>query len=602
MSEGRATSEFDDSGAGGLIPQLADLLKVLLASPVRGDLLLLTLTVALVVIATVYAQIALNAWNQPFYDALAHRRFDRFITQLGVFAQIAGVLLILNVVQRWLNLMIKLKSREGLAHDLVAQWLKPQHAFRLAFAGSIGVNPDQRLHEDTNHLTELMTDLGIGFFQASVLMVSFIAVLWTVSGTLSFSIMGHDIAIPGYMVIGAVIYASSASLLTYLTGRRLIPQNAGRYSREAALRSSLMRVNEHINAISVSAGELNEQRRIGMDLRSVLDAMRSLVATLTNLTWVTAGYGWFTLVAPIIVAAPMYFDGHLTFGGLMMAVGAFNQVQTSLRWYVDNFSTIADWRATLFRVVSFRNAAIAMEVLDGGESHISLAVGEPGKLILDNVEIASPGGCISLREGTVEIKAGERIMIVGAPRSGKTLLFYTLSGLWPWGGGSITLPKGETILHVPRIPYLPHGTLREVIAYPSNVSNFKASQFIDALAHLGLQRLTPMLDSVKAWHSELSADEQQKVAFSRALLERPAWILIDEALESLYRETRQQIKDVLAHELDRAAIIYIGRTDAHDEFYARVFHIQRDPTRSVITPWVTANPSAKPLTGSQQLS
>ncbi|QXX74590.1 ABC transporter ATP-binding protein/permease [Methylovirgula sp. HY1] len=591
------TSEFRDSAHTGLVPQLAIVIRVLLASPARKHLLFLTTAVFLVVIATVYEQIALNSWNKPFYNALSHRHFDGFITQLGVFAQIAGVLLVLNVVQKWLNLMTKLKLREGLTQDLVQEWLKPQRAFLLAFAGSIGINPDQRMHEDTAHLTDLSADLGIGFFQASVLLASFIAVLWVLSGSLDFRFMGHDIVVPGYMVWAAIIYAGSASFLTYLTGRPLVPQNAERYSREAALRFSLMRVNEHINAISVSGGETDEQGRIKLDLRSVLDAMRSLVATLTRLTWVTAGYGWFTLVAPIIVAAPMYFAGHLSFGGLMMAVGAFNQVQASLRWFVDNFSIIADWRATLFRVVSFRNASMAMDVLDGSESRIAFVEGERSDLTLENVEISSPGGCIKLREGSVTVKAGERVLIVGAPRSGKTLLFYALTGLWHWGSGNISWPKGETVLHVPRTPYFPPGTLREVLAYPSNAVNFETNRLIDALDRLGLQRLTPMLDSIKPWHRELSVDEQQKVAFSRALLQRPAWILIDEALEAVYEETRQHIKDVLAHDLERTGLIYIGRTDTSDHFYSRVFHIERDPCRRVFSPWTDL--AERPASASQ---
>jgi len=592
--ESANASEMDGSANAGLIPQLSVMIRVLLASAVRSNLLLLIIAIVLVIIATVYGQIALNRWNRPFYNALTQRDFEAFIIQLGVFGRIAGALLILNVAQRWLNEMMKLKLREGVVQDLVEQWLKPQHAFRLASAGPIGINPDQRMHEDARHLTELSSDLGIGLFQASVLLMSFIAVLWALSGTLAFRIIGHDFAIPGYMVWAAVIYAGSASLLSYWTGRPLIAQNAERYAREAALRFSLMRVNEHISAISLCGGEADEQRRIGLDLRAVLDVMRSLVSSVTRLTWVTAGYGWFTIVAPIIVAAPMYFAGNLSFGGLMMAVGAFNQVQSSLRWFVDNFSSIADWRATLLRVVSFRHAAMATEVLHHGENRIAFVEGKPGTLALEDVEIVSSGGCTKLREGKVEIEAGEHVLIVGEPSSGKTLLFYALAGLWPWGAGRIAWPKGEKVLHVPRIPYLPPGTLREVLAYPTKVENFDDKSFTDALVRLGLERLTPMLDTIKPWHRELSADEQQVVAFSRALLQKPAWVLVDEALESTYEETRRRVIDVLANDLDRAGVVYIGRAEAHDHFYSRVLHIVRDPKARTLSRRATAKPAKTP--------
>ena len=162
------------------------MLRVLIASPVATKLALLTASVVFVIIATVYGQIRLNSWNQPFYDALTHRDFPKFFTQLGVFAEIAGALLVLNVAQRWLAEMITLKLREGLMGDLVREWLKPRRAFRLSSAGPIGINPDQRMHEDTRHLCELSSALAIGCFQASTLLLTFLSVLWVRSSLLHF--------------------------------------------------------------------------------------------------------------------------------------------------------------------------------------------------------------------------------------------------------------------------------------------------------------------------------------------------------------------------------------------------------------------------------
>jgi putative ATP-binding cassette transporter len=352
----------DDTGAG-LLPQLGMMIRALLASPVRNTLFVLGGAIFLVIAATAYGQIRLNRWNQPFYDALAHRDFGGFLTQLGVFTVIVGALLILNVGQRWLSEMLKLKLREGLVQDLVGEWLKPHRAFRLAKAGPVGVNPDQRMHEDARHLTELSSDLGVELLQSSILLVTFANVLWRISGSLSFPFDGRMIAIPGYMVWAAVLYAGSGSLLSYWVGRGLIRRNADRYQRESELRTSLNRTNEHIDQIEHDNDEARAAARIAFDLKGVLKAMRSLVTGLTELTWVTAGYGWLTLVAPILVAAPAYFAGNISFGGLMMAAGAFNQVQSSLRWFVDNFSTIADWRATLLRVADFRRAIMECDLM-----------------------------------------------------------------------------------------------------------------------------------------------------------------------------------------------------------------------------------------------
>src|SRR5271170_6399423 len=403
------TADAEEIENARLMPQLKIMASALWAAQVRNVLFMFWGALFLVIAATAYGQIKLNAWNQPFYDALSHRNFAQFLAQLGVFGFIAGTLLVLNVGQRWLGETLKIKLRQGLVLDLVQNWLVPRRAFRLTNAGPMGVNPDQRMHEDARHLTELSADLGVGLLQSSILLASFVEVLWSLSNNFAFHVDGRQIAIPGYMVWAAILYSGSASLVSYWVGRTLVDRNAERYAREADLRFSLVRVNEHIDAITLSGGEADEERRIEIDLAAVLAATARLVTGLTNLTWITGGYGWFTLVAPILAAAPLYFAGSITFGGLMLASGAFMQVQGSLRWFVDNFSSIADWRATLLRVAGFRRAIIDTDVLHDTENRIAFAAGDPGKIRIDDLEIASPAGAVMLQEKKIEIGAGERV-------------------------------------------------------------------------------------------------------------------------------------------------------------------------------------------------
>jgi putative ATP-binding cassette transporter len=572
---GKNTEEIANSG---LVPQLGMMARALWAAPVRNTLFLLSGALFLVIAVTAFGQIRLNNWNQPFYDALSRRDLAQFLVQLGVFGLIAGALLILNVAQRWLGETLKLRLRQGLVRDLIQNWMQPGRAFRLANAGPMGVNPDQRMHEDARHLTELSAELGIGLLQSSILLVTFVKVLWSLSNNFVFHVGDRHFAIPGYMVWAAIVYSGSASLLSYRVGRGLIDRNAQRYAREADLRFSLVRVNEHIDAIAVSAGEADEERRIEIDLAAVLTATARLVTGLTNLTWITAGYGWFTLVAPILAAAPLYFAGNISFGGLMMASGAFIQVQSSLRWFVDNFSTIADWRATLLRVASFRRAMIDSDVLHDIEGRIAVVAGDPGKITIDDLEIASPAGATMLEEKKVQISAGERVLIVGETGTGKTLLFRALAGLWPWGAGRITRPRGEEILYLPRTPYLPPGTLREVLAYPSATAAFDAAAYANALVRLELERLVPLLDVSRRWDRELSEDEQQTLAFARVVLHAPPWVLIDEVLDSLDEDARRCILDLFIKDLPHTGVIHIGRADAHDHVFSRVLHLVKDPT------------------------
>ncbi len=565
-------SNTEEIANSGLVPQLGTMVRALWAAPVRNGLFLLSGALFIVIAVTAYGQIRLNSWNQPFYDALSRRDFAQFLVQLGVFGLIAGTLLVLNVAQRWLVETLKLRLRQGLTHDLIQNWLQPGRAFRLGQAGPMGVNPDQRMHEDARHLTELSADLGVGLLQSSILLVTFIAVLWSLSNDFVFHVGDRHFAIPGYMVWAAIVYSGSASLLSYWVGRSLIDRNAQRYAREADLRFSLVRVNEHIDAIALAGGEADEERRIEVDLAAVLAATGRLVTGLTNLTWITAGYGWFTLAAPILVAAPLYFAGNITFGGLMLASGAFIQVQSSLRWFVDNFSTIADWRATLLRVASFRRAVIDADVLHDIESRIAVVAGDPGKISIDDLEIASPAGATMLQEKNVAIKAGERVLIVGESGTGKTLLFR------PWGAGRVTHPRGEEIVYMPRTPYLPPGTLREVLAYPSPTEAFEAAAYARALVRLELERLVPLLDVSRRWDHELSEDEQQTLAFARVVLHAPPWVFIDEVLDSLDENARRCILDLFVKDLPRTAVIHIGRAEAHDHLFSRVLHLVKDPT------------------------
>jgi putative ATP-binding cassette transporter len=571
-------SKTEDIANSRLAPQLGMMIRALWSAPVRNTLVLLSVAIFVLIAVTAYGQIRLNAWNQPFYDALSRRDFAQFLEQLGIFGVIAGALLVLNVAQRWVGETLKLKLRLGLVHDLIQNWLRPGRAFRLANAGPIGVNPDQRMHEDARHLTELSADLGLGLLQSSILLGTFVSVLWSLSSNFVFHVGGGHFTIPGYMVWAAILYSGSASLLSYWVGRSLVDRNAQRYAREADLRFSLVRINEHIDAIALSAGEADEARRVEVDLAGVLAATARLVTGLTNLTWITSGYGWFTLVAPILAAAPLYFAGNISFGGLMLASGAFNQVQSSLRWFVDNFSTIADWRATLLRVASFRRAVIDTDVLHDVQSRIDFVAGDPGKFSIDELEIASPAGATMLAERKVEIKAGERVLIVGESGTGKTLLFRALAGLWPWGAGRVAHPGGEELLYMPRTPYLPPGTLREVLAYPSTTESFDTGAYPRALGRLNLERLVPMLDVSQRWDRELGEEEQQTLALARVVLHAPPWVLMDEVLDSLDEDTHQRILDIFAKDLERTGLIHIGRADASEHLYSRVLHLVKDPT------------------------
>jgi putative ATP-binding cassette transporter len=578
-----------------LTPQMLMMFRAFLGSPQRTKLLLLGVAIVAIIGATAFGQIRLNAWNQPFYDMLAHKDLRGFLHQLVVFGVIAGGLLVLNVAQAWLNQMTKIKLREWLVCDLFDEWLKPRRAFHLVNAGEMGTNPDQRIHEDARHLTELTTDLGIGLLQSSLLLGSFIGVLWILSRNVTFHVSGRSFGIPGYLVWCALLYAGTASWLSWRVGRSLIELNSERYAREADLRFALVRVNEYSDSVALYGGEQDEKRRLTAELKKVLDAMRRIVSATTRLTWITAGYGWFTIIAPIVVASPGYFSGELSFGALMMVVGAFIQVQQALRWCIDNSSTIADWRATLLRVASFREMVVTMDRLAATENRIECVEAVGGTMSFENLEIATPKGCTTLSERHVVIRPGERVLIVGDSGSGKTMLFRAIAGLWPWGSGRIALPPSNSVMYVPRHPYVPLGTLRAALAYPSPETAYTDEQILAVLQSAGLNRLSSSLDRIARWDRELTDDEQQCLVLTRLLLRKPRWVVIDGALHSLEDDAHQRMISLFRDGFKDAAVINIGRPEAENHFFKRVLHLIKDPQAQCFIPKLSVTSANQPM-------
>jgi vitamin B12/bleomycin/antimicrobial peptide transport system ATP-binding/permease protein len=324
--------------------------------------------------------------------------------------------------------------------------------------------------------------------------------------------------------------------LTWLVGKPLIQANADLRAREAEFRFLLVRVDDAAEAVAIHRGEQDERRGLREAAGKTFAIMGEIAGGLARLTWITAGYGWMAIIAPIVVAAPGYFQGGLTFGGLMMVAGAFTQVQQSLRWFVDRFAALAEWRVSLHRAISYRDALIDLEHLEGSPDLISYSDHPEGKLALIGLRVFAPNGEVFLPEASLEVAPGERLLIVGTPRCGKSTFFRALAGLWVWGKGSIWLPKSGTVAFLPHRPYIPVGTL--------------------------------------------TLDEQQRIALVRVLLHQPDWIIQDGALSELDDDNRRLAESLFHKELAQAALISIGRKSGNGHFYHRTIELQVAPLKS----------------------
>jgi putative ATP-binding cassette transporter len=514
----------------------------------------------------------LNDWQGAFFDALQQRDVPAFVSQIIVFLVVVTFLLVLVVAQTWLVEVMKIELRRWLTHDVLDAWLAPQRAYLLGFAGAISENPDQRIQEDIRHLTELTGELWAGLLQATMLLAAFVGVLWMLSSEVTFNWQGTPIVIPGYMVWCAVGFALAGALLTWRVGRPLIALNSEHYQREAELRFSLVRISESADAIALNRGEQSERRGLDGLVETVIDVTYRLAGGLARLTWVTSGYGWLTLIAPVLVAAPGYFAGTLSLGTLMMVINAFVQVQQSLRWYVDNFPRIADWRATLLRVVALRNALNSLGEIKGDHTRIAVERHPDDRIRIDGLRVSLAGygdGTAVLDGCPVDIEPGERVRIAGPAGAGKTTLFLALAGLWPWGEGRILLPSRADMMFMPQRPYMPLGSLAAALAYPTEPDRYSRRDLISAVEAVGLNRFIPMLDDVERWDRILSLDEQQALAFARMTLHAPKWVIWDDATSALDEDACHHVRTILSGPLAATTVIATGRPEAADGFFTR---------------------------------
>lgn len=563
---------------GQLSPLVLDMLQGAKGWPIMR----LVIAIVIVLVMNMFAQVRLNEWNGAFFDAVERRNSSAFLLQLQVFLIIAAALLVLVVAQTWLQERLKIRLRQRLTHVLLDLWLKPTRAYQLGLTGKVGVQPDQRLQEDCRLFSEFTTELGVGMLQALLLLVSFVGVLWTLSSYARFEFHGQEVVIPGYMVWVAIGYAGIGSGLTWLVGRPLIRLNTERYAREAELRFAVVRVNESAESVALYSGEPDERRSLEEFVDAVLKATRRLSGALARLTWITSGYGWLAIVVPILASAPGYFSGTLSFGQMMMVVGAFNQVQAALRYFVDNFPKIADWRSAVLRVASFRQAALDLDDAIAHNRSIEVLPHPKGWLTFDNLSIALSDGSILIEESTAEIRPGERVLITGASGSGKSTLFRAIAGLWPWGSGVIRVPAPERMMFLPQRPYLPLGSLLGAVSYPAAPGTFDHATVTATLERCGLGELADALDRNERWDQTLSLGQQQRVAFARVLLHKPLWIFMDEATSALDDENQTSMLSLFTSELAGTSVLSIGHRPGLEAFHTRTLQIRKTDEGAVL--------------------
>lgn len=532
-------------------------------------------------LGSVYLLVLLNDWNRLFYDALQEKNQVAFWDQLGRFVFLAFGFIILAVYKFYLTQLLEMRWRAWMTHHYLQRWLGHQAFYRLELARFMGKdadatrtpdNPDQRIQEDINQFTSQTIGLSMGLLNATVTLASFVGILWGLSGAFDFTVGGTTFDIPGFMVWMAVLYCAAGSVITHYIGRPQIKLNFQQQQVEADFRHHMVRVREYSESIALDRGEAVEKAHLELRFGAVLGNYLRLLKAQKNLIWFNSFFGQSAVVFPFIVAAPRFFSGAIQLGELMQISSAFGRVQDSLSWFVDNYSSLAAWRATTDRLTSFEEAISAITPVEYAQTATdSIAVSAR------DLTVQLPDGAVLLAGATLQATAGTSVLLQGPSGSGKSTLFRTLAGIWPFAKGQVQRPANA--MFIPQRPYFPNGPLRDALAYPEPASAYSDAALQQALRDALLPQLVEQLNTPGAWGQTLSGGEQQRLAIARVFLKQPAWVFADEATSALDETAENTLYKRLLALVGRAqgAIISIAHRPTVAAFHTQRWTLQAQP-------------------------
>ncbi len=517
-----------------------------------------------------------NQWNARFYDAIQNKDWGSFQRELLIFSGLAVAFIIGAVYQIYLQQWLRIRWRQWMTENYLQRWLEHGVHYRMRVVGDPADNPDQRIAEDLELFAVRTIEIGIGLIGAVLTLVSFVVILWSLSGAAAFPLFGSAITIPGYLVWAALLYAVLGTIATHYIGRSLIALNFNQQRFEADFRYHLVRVRENGEQIALLDGEPAERRRLGERFTTLVGNFRRIMNAQKRLTGFSASYTQASIIFPFVVVSPAYFAGTISLGILTQTASAFGQVQNSLSFFVRIYATLAEWRAVVERLTGFEQAVAEGERLKR-VSELTHEERDGIGLGIDGLDVRLPTGAPLVRAENVSIAPLESVLVTGATGSGKSTLFRAIAGIWPFGAGKIATGKGKKLMVLPQRPYVPFGTLAAALTYPDARDGFSREALSAALDAVGLAKFKGRLDEDASWPHILSQGEQQRLSLARALLGKPDLLLLDEATSALDEESEAALYRLLAKRLPQATVISIGHRSTLFGLHQRRLDFRRLP-------------------------
>ena len=528
-------------------------------------------------LGVVYMLVLLNQWNNSFYSALQNYDAKKIFDELIHFSWLAAIYILLAVYSYYLQQTLILNWRRWLTTRFIDIWLQNKTYYNLQMFGKDTDNPDQRISEDVRQFVEMTLSFGIGILKAFCTFASFVVILYNLSGSLSFTFMGKTWTINGYMLWASLIYSVIGTYITHIVGRKLVKINFIQQKYEADFRFSMIRLRESAESVAFYRGEAQEGSVFKQRFKMLLDNFWKLVNKQKQLVFLNSGYSQIAIIFPFVVAMNRYLTKEVTLGGLMQVASAFGRVQDSLSYFVDMYSSIAQWQAVVMRLTYFGRHM--HEVSQQAERFHVERFAAADAVKVSNMQINLPDGKPLLEKISFTLQPGHNVLIKGVSGSGKSTLLRAISGIWPFVDGKIFLPERDKLMFIPQKPYLPLGTLRAALNYPGN-KPIDDSELIYLMDLCQIGYLKDKLDLEADWSHVLSVGEQQRLAFVRAHIQQPQWLFLDEATSALDEDTEATMYSLLQERLQQTTVVSVGHRSTLNKYHELVLRLNKS-TRQV---------------------